>query len=295
MGVFERSWNITKLSFDVINKDRELLLFPVLAGIFSLLFIVAILVPTIVVSLLKGAGAQAFGGLEYLLLFVTYLVLAFVATFFNVCVVYTAKKRFEGGNATFGESISFALSRVHLILMWSLLAATVGIILRAIDRSAEKAGGGARVVLKIMTSLLGMMWSIITIFVVPAMVYNNLGPVDAIKKSVQVLRKTWGESLVRHFGLGLVQFIFIIIGIVIAIPLFILLAMLGPAGVVAGIGIFVVYFLGVFLVFGLANTVFNTALYAYADTGKIPSGYSEDIMKGAFEERKESFMGRGIV
>src|SRR3989338_9340657 len=215
-NAFSRSWEITKLTLHVMKQDKELLLFPVFAGIFSILFLVALLFPTIILAFVQE-GEPVWGITAYALLFIAYLGLAFIATFFNVCVVYTAKKRFEGGNATFGESISFALSRVHLILMWSLLAATVGIILRAIDRSAEKAGGGARVVLKIMTSLLGMMWSIITIFVVPAMVYNNLGPVDAIKKSVQVLRKTWGESLVRHFGLGLVQFIFIIIGIVIAI------------------------------------------------------------------------------
>jgi len=73
MGVFSRSWEITKLSFDVINKDRELLLFPILAGFFSLLFMAVILVPTIVVSFLNEVGG-VFGILEWALLFLTYLI-----------------------------------------------------------------------------------------------------------------------------------------------------------------------------------------------------------------------------
>ncbi|MFC1752585.1 DUF6159 family protein [Thermoproteota archaeon] len=290
MNVFSRSWMITKLSFGVIKKDKEMLLFPLLAGIFSILFIIAILVPTVVITLLEGGSPDVFGVLEYVLLFVTYLILAFTATFFNVCVVYTAKKRFEGGDATFGESISFAFSRIHLIFTWSLVAATVGLLLKMIDNLAEKAGQSGKIVLKILNALLGMMWSIITIFVVPAMVYHNLGPIDAIKKSLHTLRHTWGESLIRYYGLGMVQLLFIILGVIIAVPLIFVLAAIGPMGIVVGVGIAVLYFLIVILVFSVANTVFNTALYVYADTGRIPEGFNPEVMKGAFTSQK-----RGLI
>jgi hypothetical protein len=187
---FSRSWKITQLSFDVIKKDKELLLFPLLGGIFSILFMVTMLFPTIVTSFMKGSG-QSYGITEYLIFFITYLGLAFIATFFNVCVVYTTKIRFEGGNATFWESINFARSKITLILTWSIIVATVGLILRLIDNLAERAGESGRLVLNILTSILGMMWSTITIFVVPAMVYHNLKPIDAIKQSIKTLNTTW--------------------------------------------------------------------------------------------------------
>ena len=111
--VFARSWEITKLSFNVIKKDKELLLFPALAGLFSIMFLIAMLVPSIIISFIQeGMGPETYGIMEYIVLFITYLGLAFIATFFNVCVVYTTKIRFEGNNATFMESIRFAVSKI---------------------------------------------------------------------------------------------------------------------------------------------------------------------------------------
>ncbi|MCZ7392899.1 MAG: DUF6159 family protein [Candidatus Methanoperedens sp.] len=280
---FSRSWEITKLSFNVIKKDREMLLFPLLAGIFSIIFILVMLFPSIITSFTEGRGPGSYGITEYLLFFITYLGLAFIATFFNVCVVYTTKIRFEGGNATFSESIKFARSKIGLIFTWSIIVATVGLILRIIDSLAERAGESGRIVVNILTSILGMMWSIITIFVVPAMVYNDLRPMEAIKKSVQTLKKTWGESLIRYFGLGMIEFLFLFLGVIVAFMLLFALAVLGPIGIIITIAIAVLYFLGVILVFSVANTVFNTALYVYADTGKIPEGYSKEIMQNAFK------------
>jgi membrane-bound ClpP family serine protease len=131
-----------------------------------------------------------------------------------------------------------------------------------------------------------MMWSTITIFVVPAMVYNNLGPMDAIKKSVVTLKRTWGESLISYFGLGLIQFLFFLLGIIVTFILVYALAGSGSIGIIITVVIALLYFLGVILVFNVANTIFNTALYVYADTGKIPEGYSPETMQKAFRPKE---------
>ncbi len=285
-GVFKRSWQITKLTFSVINKDREIIWYPLLAGIFSLLFILVLLFPTLITSYLAQQGVPAFGVVEYLVLFVLYLGLAFIATFFNTCVVYTAKRRFEGGNATFSETIKFALSKVHLIFVWSLVSATVGIFLRMLDRLAQKAGPIGGIIIKILRGILGLMWSIITIFVVPAMVYYDLGPIDAIKKSIDVLKKTWGESIIRHVGLGSAIGLLFIVGIVLSVAVIVGGAMLGGVvGALVGFFIAVVYFVALFVIFNAANEVFNTALFVYGDSGKVPKGYNKEIMDGAFKAK----------
>ena len=284
---FSRSLAITKLSLDVIKKDKELLLFPVLSGIFSFLFIISLLFPTVIVGLLSSSGKPAITGLGILLLFIVYFGLAFIATFFNVCIVYTTKKRFEGGNASFSESIKFAFSRIHLIFAWSLLSATVGLILRFIENLAEKSKGVGRFVLNITHYLLGAVWSIITLFVVPAMVYKNIGPFDAIKNSVESLKKTWGESLIRYYGVGLVQFFFIILGVVFGIGLFLTSSLFGVVGMVFAILFIIAYFVLVIVFFSLINSIFNTALYAYANKGKLPKEYRKDIMQNAFVSRKK--------
>lgn len=282
---FSRSLAIAKLSIDVIKKDKELLFFPFMAGFFSILFIITILFPTVFSVLLAGSE-PIMNGVLIISLFLIYFGLAFIATFFSVCVVYTTKKRFEGGNATFSESLKFAFSRIHLIIMWSLVSATVGLILRFIERLAEKSEGLGKIFLKIIYYLLGAMWSIITIFVIPAMVYKNLGPIDAIKNSVQSLKKTWGESLIRYYGVGLIQLLFIVAGVLFGIILFYTSPIFGIVGIVTAILIMILYFVGVIIFFSLINTIFNTALYAYANKGKLPKAYSKDIMQKAFTSRK---------
>jgi len=290
MNVFTRSWEITKISFRVIKKDKELLIYPFLAAIFSLLFSVAILFPTILYELITSADPEGllstYSIFEYLIVFATYLGLALIATFFNVCVVYTVKTRFEGGNATLGSSFKFAFSKFHLIISWSLLTATVGLLLYILDRIAESLGNIGEVVVKMIRGIIGMAWNIVTIFVIPGMVYYELGPKAAIKKSVDTLGKTWGESIVRHFGMGLIQFLFFLLGAGIGTGVYFLTASLGIIGIIITVIVVVVYFMILILIFNVANSVYNTALFVYADTGSIPEGYNQELMSNAFKKKK---------
>ncbi|MBS1505174.1 MAG: glycerophosphoryl diester phosphodiesterase membrane domain-containing protein [Bacteroidetes bacterium] len=285
MNAFSRSWELTKVTFDVINKDKELLGFAFLSFFFSTLFMIAMIFPTIISKILEsGYDENTLHVTEYVILFVTYFGLAFIATFFNVCVVYTTKIRFEGGNATFGESFQFALSRIGLIFQWSLLSATVGLLLRLIENAGKNFGKIGQIVTSIIVSLLGMAWSIMTIFVVPVLVYEGLAPGAAVKKSIEVIKKTWGENLIKAIGLGLVQFLIMFALILIAGAISIGLAQaFGITGLLIGIGIGVLTLLLVGLIFNVANTIFNTALYVYANQGAIATGFSEDNIRNAFK------------
>src|SRR5690349_1670081 len=156
MNAFTRSWTITKLSFAVINKDRELLGFALLSFVFSAAYAIAMIFPSVWPTLVDNDfSRESLQVYQYIIVFLTYFGLAFIATFFNVCVVYTAKVRFEGGNATFGESMKFAFSRISLIVKWSLLSATVGLILRILHNLASNFGKIGEVVANIIISLMG--------------------------------------------------------------------------------------------------------------------------------------------
>lgn len=287
MNAFSRSWMITRLTFGVINKDRELLWFALLSFIFSTLFAIAMIFPSIIPTLMESDFSQdSLQFFEYLMIFLTYFGLAFIATFFNVCVVYTTKVRFEGGNATFGESFTFALSKLYLIFQWSLLSATVGLLLRILHNLASSLGKVGQLVANILISLLGMAWSIVTIFVVPVLVYEGLGPIDAIKKSTEVIKRTWGESLIKTIGLGLVQFfVFMIIIVASGLLTYMLASSLDVTGALIGISVGLLLLLLTGLIFTVASTIFNTALYVYANAHKVPDGFSEDVVRNAFRQK----------
>jgi len=287
MNALSRSWMITKLTFGVINKDRELLWFALLSFIFSALFAVAMIFPSIIPALMNnGFSQESLEVYQYGIIFTTYFGLAFIATFFNVCVVYTTKIRFEGGNATFGESIKFAFTRISLIFQWSLLSATVGLLLRILQDLASNLGKAGQLVANILISLLGMAWSIVTIFVVPVLVYEGLGPIDALKKSTQVIKKTWGESLVKALGLGLIQFLVFVMMILASIALtYVLTSAFDTVGLLIGISVGALLLLLTAMVFTVASTIFNTALYVYANNNLVASGFNEEVVRGAFKQK----------
>lgn len=286
MGTWDRSWLIAKRSFALIGQDKEMLWFPILAGVFSLLFSSALLVPSFVLAVAEEAGGSGLvvGPLQIAVLFVTYFGLSFIATFFNVCVVYTTRVRLSGGDATFMDSIKFALSRTHLIAAWSIVSATVGLLLRALDALAERSGLVGKILLAILRAVLATAWSVMTIFVVPSMVYRNLGPIDAIKDSVATLKRTWGENLVSYFGMGLASFVCALPFVAAVVAGILLLSTLAPAGI-ALIALGVLGLIAVSLIFGVASTVFNTVLYHWASQGLVADGFDADMLSGAFQVR----------
>lgn len=289
MNVFSRSWQITKLSFSVINKDRELLGFALLSFIFSAIFSLAMIVPSVLPDIISGGkSVQTLEIYQYLLIFLTYFGLAFIATFFNVCVVYTAKVRFEGGNATFSESIRFALSRIGLIARWSALSATVGLLLNLLERVAASFGKVGEIVAKIIIALMGAAWSIATIFVVPILVYDGVGPIDAVKKSMRAVKETWGENIVRSLGLGLMNFLAILLVAGLSVGLTILLSnQFATAGLLTGIAIGGCLLLLTGLIFKVAGLIFSTALYVYANKKIVATDFDENVIKGAFKSKKK--------
>ena len=277
MNSFSRSFELLKITLSVMKQDKELILFPLVGGIFSILFVVAMVVPSFFYL-------QTNNLLNILILFSVYFGLSFIATFFNVCVVYTVKKRFDGGNATFFESIQFALTRLSSIVGWALIAASVGLILRLIDHLAERLGDVGELIVKIITSLLGAVWSITTVFVIPGMVYHDIGPVDAFKQSITKLKGTWGENLIRFYGLGIAQFVFIVLGILLGVAL---VAFPSPSTTIT-LGLFfllVIYFILVILFFSLLNSIYSTALYYFAEKGTIPTGFNEEVLRNSFSRK----------
>ncbi len=286
MGVFSRSWEITKLTFSIMKKEKELFIFPILSIIFSILFVLAIAFPTVIIHLFREESF-VFGFLEFAFLFMAYFGLAFIATFFNVCVVYTTAIAFSREEAKFTRTIKFAFSKIHIIFLWSILSATVGLILKMIESVAKKAKGAGKFALLLVRGILGMAWSIVTIFVMPILVYENLGPFAAIKKSIQILKETWGEYLVKTIGMGLSAFIFIILGIIIGIPIIILGAIAGGIiGFLITLFLVFVYLISVMILFSVANQIFDTALYVYAESGEVPGPYTKEIMQNTFKQSR---------
>ena len=259
MGGISRGWQLTKLSFSVIRKDKELLLFPLISGIITILLAISFFLPFILSSDWSAGASPEDSELTLLLLFIPFYIIAyFIAIFFNVAIVACATKRLDGGDPTFSYGIGFAKSRLKYIFQWAIFAAIVGLILRAIQQRVGAVG-------KILVALAGLAWSIATYFVIPVIAFEEMTPLNAIKRSAGILRKSWGEALISNLGMGLIFFVFSLVGFLIIILGF---AIGGLMGLAVGAIVAVIYWVFIGVLATAAQNVLMAALYRFATTGK---------------------------
>lgn len=283
MGRLARSWTLFKASWQVLRSDKELILFPILSGAACVLLLLSFALP---IALAGDGGRferieeEGVAVLEWVLLFAFYFGTNFIVTFFNVALVACAVKRLDGGDPTIGYGIAEASSRLGLIVGWSLLSATVGLVLRAIEERSEWLG-------RLVAGLFGMLWALVSFFVVPILVVERKGPFAALKESGALLRKTWGEQLVAGFSFGLVSFLLMIPGVLILVG--------GIAAAVSGLPVLlwvnilaagVVWLLGVGILSSTLKTIFQTALYLWARDGKARGPFAEATLRGALGPKK---------
>lgn len=280
---FSRSFRLLKVSWQVVRKNRSMLFLPLLSALFSFVFIIAMLFPTI----LAFIGDEGEGAVSTILALGIYLGLAFIATFFNTALVFIAREKLAGRDSSVGKALGFAFSKFGVILGWSLLSATVGLLLRFLENLASKVPVAGQIIILILQKVMGLLWSILTLFAIPVMVYEDVGPFKALRRSSLVLRKAWGEGFMMYFGLGGVYLLFIVLGgFLFGSGLF----FAGTTGepVVMGLGLIlaVVYFVGGVLFLETINKVFFTALYMYASTGVVADGFPPQMLASAFRPKK---------
>jgi len=265
MSRISNTIQLAKSSWAVLKADKELLVLPVLSAIATLIVAASFLVPL----LFTGDQTGEISGAGYVLLFVMYVALAYVTIFFNAALVHAAHERLQGGDPTIGSALRGAMSRAGQILPWAIVSATVSIILRAIE---ERAG----IVGRIVTGIAGIAWSLVTFLVLPVLVIEGVGIVEAVKRSGALFKRTWGENVAAQIGFGL-------LGFVLALPAIALLFLAAGAGSTGGallIVVAVLWVIAVTLVVATLNGIFQTALYLYAVDGAVPGGYFNNSQFG---------------
>ena len=277
-GRISRGWALAKQSFRVLRDDRSLLLFPIISVPAAIAATAIVMGPGIA---LYSADHQeailiAFG-------VVALYVLTFVALFFHVALAAAASTGLAGGDSTVSEGISAARQRFGVIAAWALVQTIVGLIISAI----QNAGGGDSVVGRILGGLVSFAWSAATFFVIPIIALEGLGPKDAFKRSVSILRERWGEGVVGTASAsGIVMLIALLPIVVLGMAGYSLVNSGNDAAgatllVVAGI-----VFVAAVLIGGTVNAIFRVALYRFATEDATVGGFDPAQMQAAFAPRR---------
>lgn len=277
-GKISNSFALVKASANVLRLDKELIVFPLMSGVATILVAASFFAPIVMTGGWEILGDENISYPAMALFFLFYVVQYTVIFFFNSALVGAALIRLDGGDPTVGDGLAIASKRMGAILGYAVIAATVGMILRMIS---ERGG----IFAKIAVALVGMAWTLATYLTVPILVTKDIGPIDAIKESAMVFKRTWGEQVVGNFGMGWAMFGMFFSWTIVSVALFIGVGAIAPVAVLPMIGISVLGYVFLGLLGSALQGIYTAALYRYAMTGEV--GYFDpQIMGSAFRPKK---------
>ena len=276
---FSRSWQLIKASASVLSQDKELLVFPAVSAVSAFIVGACFVLPMIGLGGFDRLDQVGEGGASigiYLWAFAFYVSQYFVIFFFNAALVGAAMIRLEGGDPTVADGFRIAFGRIGPILGYAAIAATVGMVLRAIQERAGFIG-------KWIAGLLGVAWTVASYMVVPILVTRDVGPLDAVKESAQMLRRTWGENVIGQGGLGVVFGLIQVLIILLGIALFVGAVATKSVTLMTLTGVGVV---GVVVLVALVQTalsgIYAAALYRHASGQPVSVGFNPQLLQSAF-------------
>ena len=263
MDRFSRGWDFIQKSFAILGSNKDLLIFPAASAASCIIASMWIL----------GIFGFAYGDQvrslfmsnpQHLMmthemwagLFLLYVVNYFIVVFFNVGLVISATDRIAGGHASINQGLDLAWRRKGKIFQWAVVAATFGILMKVAERRLsflERMG----------LRLIEMAWGLATVFIAPVLAAEDIGPIDALRRSSQIFKETWGEKLAGGYALGLYFLLLAIPGVVAP---FILFRLFGTMGMIAGYALMALYFLLLSTISATVEGVLIAALYRYATT-----------------------------
>ncbi len=274
MGRIATSWQIAKQSWAVLKSDKSLAWFPVFSfgGSVAVMAVIGGLIALMGIdNSPTGSSLQPIG---WVLIAVGYLGLAFVQTYFLAALVAGADQRLRGQDSTVSSALRVANSRLHRLLPWAVVSATVSIVISMLERYG--------IVGRIIAGLVGLAWNLVTFLTVPILVIEDIGVGAAFTRSKDLFKQTWGENVAGQFGLGAIGFLVVLP----ALALFGVGAALGTAGLIVLGGLGLVWIVVTATIMSALNGIYRTALYRYATTGSAPAEFAGTDFQAAFRPKR---------
>jgi Family of unknown function (DUF6159) len=279
-----RSWTLAAECWGILKEDPALLVFPLLSSVAMIVLLSSFAVPIwIAHGSLQSAMAEVSTShtarlLSYAGTYLFYVISYAIVMFFNSALISVVLQRLDGEQASVKEGLQTALSNLPAILGYALIAATVGTLLHAIE---ERVG----IIGKIVTAIIGAAWTLSTAMTLPVLIVENVGPVEAISRSLDLLRTNWGENLIGNGGIS--------IGIaVIGIPLCLLAGLFlvfaisaqAPGMMVLAGMVLLATLVGLSLASATMHAIYTAALYRFA-TGSKDNGIGQELLAGAYRSK----------
>jgi hypothetical protein len=244
-----RTTRLLRASLTILREDPKLIVFPTVSfftsvGIVGLFF---------GIGLSGGGGARHLRNAGFLIGLIAAYPLTFVSLFCGVALAGVLGARLEGKEASTADGWRVARSRTSVIAGWTLLTCTVGAVLRIVEQYLPLGG-------RIAAALIDLSWSLATLFAVPVLAYEGLGPRETFACSAGIFKARWGTQIKGSVGVGAGGLLLLVPSVVLV---FLAAAIGGPLGLMLFVLAAAAFFAGI-AVLATLGQIFRVFVYRSA-------------------------------
>jgi len=268
MRRIKRGWGLTKKSWALLREHPSLIRFPLYGAVATTLLAIVFLGP----GLYLWDEDQLAGAIPLVALGV--YVLSFVGFYFSVGLAACADMIFRGQEASVGDGLAVARTRLAQISGWAAVSTAISLVMGVLENQGGALG-------TIAARLVGMAWSLVTFIAVPVIAIEGTGPVETIKRSASLFRERWGQQITGNLAIGGAVFLLGVlpaIGLIVAgVAIWSSAAFLGALLVIVGALVLAV----ALLISRALSGIFGVALYRYALDGEVVGGFTQEDLESA--------------
>lgn len=274
--MFERmrqGWQLTKKAWGVVREHPKLVKLPFIGGLLALIAAIVVAGPGLWLSTSDTQSTQVVG---YVLIGIGSYLASCIIIFYNVILAGAANEALMGREPDIAAARRVAMNRLPAIAGWAL----IGVVVSAIIRGLRDRGG---IVGQIVGGLASAAWGIVTFLVVPVLALEQVGPIEAMKRSVGLVKNRWGQQVTGNLVIGGAAMIVTFVGGILAVAGVALLVSGAVGSSIAGavlIAIGLAIAIGAGVIASATRGVFGVALYHYTAENQAVGPFTNDELAG---------------
>ncbi len=285
-GLIASAWQVIKKDKRILKAEvfGTLLIYLILVVAGYAIFTGAIIESTVVDTQIESSTSFTLQPIGYVILLVTFIVLAVISEFFNAYVLLVALSYFRGEKKSHRTIISQLRRRAKPVLLFSIISLTIGAVLNTLQDRIPFVGG------KIIAWLGSVAWAIASMFSVAVIVDKGQNkPFTAVSESAKLVKKSFGDNVRVNLGLMAVTLLGVISAGTLAMSVAIITSLFSAntdmiIALSLGSGFVAITVLMVVIV--AMSTVIKAGLYEYAVSGKAPKQFNKELLEQVITPKK---------
>lgn len=284
---FQTGLQLAKQSLVIIQENKKLLIFPAISSILTTAIFIFAIEPIYKLEDQAWRAKQVSHETIYIAfaaILIGFILINMILLTFNTAMTACVMKHIQKEPYRIRFAFKIMITHAWKLYCYKIVMTTAAPVIRFLEYWYD--GWFETPFATKFLSRLNIMTGII--LVLPVIVDENCGPIDAIKRSAFLIENNWGTNLISRVGIAGAM---IIIHILSLIPIIAAVLIGGKINLIIGGVLTMILFLTASTMNSATQIVLTSALYLFAIGKDVSHYFDHNLLRVAFSQRRRKMPG----